>query len=314
MGHYDLARFWSARRDAERAFAQWTLGHRVLARFQPFSRTAYKSFVDATIANFDAARMTHGACAANRDETPVFVVGMPRSGTTLAEQILAAHPEVFGAGERASLEWAFYKLGGVVETPRAAARIAALGAPALEREAQLYLQELRALAPGAARIVDKMPNNFRILGLAMLMFPKAKIIWCLRDPRDIGLSIYSLRFYGHHPYAHDLDDLGWYIGQHRILLRHWQAVMPDSICTVQLADWVENFPLTLKRLTNFLSLDYNSACERFYLSDRPVRTASRTQVRQPVNARGIGRWRHFERQLAPLLESLEANGAYEVGM
>jgi hypothetical protein len=129
---------------------------------------------------------------------------MPRSGTTLAEQIIGAHPQTFGAGERPALGRAWHTLGGGAEAD-AVARIAALGQPALDQAAASYLAELHALAPDAARVVDKMPGNFNYLGLVALMLLGAKIIYCAHDPRDIGLSIFTFRFYGHHPYAQHLQ-------------------------------------------------------------------------------------------------------------
>ncbi|MGH7212543.1 MAG: sulfotransferase family protein, partial [Acetobacteraceae bacterium] len=156
--------------------------------------------------------------------------------------------------------------------------------------------------------VDKMPGNYLHLGLVGLLLPGAKIIHCVRDPRDIGLSIFTFRFYGEHPYAHDLTDLGWYIAQQHRLMRHWRAAVPLPMLTVRLADWVEDFAATLRRVLDFLGLPYDPACERFYEQDRRVRTVSRAQVRQPVNARGIGRWRAYEKQLAPLIAELRAGG------
>jgi tetratricopeptide (TPR) repeat protein len=308
MGHFDLARFWSQQREPDRAFPHWTQGHRLLSRFQPFSRQAHRGFVDATIACFDRARLAAGVRAQNRDPAPVFIVGMPRSGTTLAEQIIASHPQVFGAGERPALWEAFAALGGA-DTPAGAARIAALDQPALEAAAASYLAELHALAPGAARIVDKMPGNFGYLGFVSLLLPGARIIHCARDPRDIGLSIFTFRFFGHHPYAHDLGDLGWYIAEHERLMAHWSAALPNALLTVQLKDWVDDFAGTLRRVLAFLDLPYDPACERFYERESRVQTVSRMQVRQPVNARGLGRWRAYERHLRPLLAALAEGGA-----
>jgi Tfp pilus assembly protein PilF len=310
MGHYDLAKFWSGLAEPDRAFAHWTAGHRLLARFQPFSRAEHEAAFDATIAAHDAARLRHGPRAANTDPTPVFVVGMPRSGTTLVEQILAAHEDVHGAGERPALANAFMRLGGG-EDADAVHRIAALDAATLDAEAARYLQALHATARGARRIVDKMPGNYRYLGLAALMLPGARIISCERDPRDIGLSIFTFRFYGLHPYAHDLADLGWTIAQQRRLMAHWREALPNPILTVRLTDWVADFHGTLRRVLDFLDLPYDPACESFHLYDRRVRTVSRAQVREPVNARGIGRWRGYQPQLAPLIAALREHGALE---
>lgn len=303
MGHFDLARFWRQQRRLERTFHHYVEGHRLLRRFQPFSRDEHRAFVDASIAQLDRARLHEGPRAQNDDPTPVFIVGMPRSGTTLAEQIIGAHGQAFGAGERGALSQAFRALGGE-ETPEAVARIAALDQPALDRAAERYLAQMHALAPEATRIVDKMPGNFLYLGLAALMLPGARIIHCVRDPRDIGLSIFTFRFFGHHPYAHDLGDLGFYISEHDRLMAHWRAALPNPILTVALEDWVKDFDATLNRVLEFLDLPYDANCEKFYEQDSRVRTVSRNQVRQPINARGLGRWRNYEAELQPLIAEL----------
>jgi Sulfotransferase family len=200
-------------------------------------------------------------------------------------------------------------VGVMSVTPGAVARIAALEQPALDAAAERYLAELHALAPDAARIVDKLPANFNYLGLAALMLPGARIIYCARDPRDIGLSIFTFRFFGYHPYAHDLGDLGWYIAEHQRLMAHWRAALPNPLLTVQLKDWVDDFTGTLRRVLEFLDLPYDPACERFYERESRVLTVSRNQVREPVNARGLGRWRTFENHLRPLITALAEGGA-----
>ncbi len=311
MGHYDLAKFWSRLAQPDQAFPHWARGHQQLARFQPFSRTAYAEFVDATIATFTAERLAQGPRANNDDPTPVFIVGMPRSGTTLVEQILSAHAEVFGAGERHALGHAFDQLGGATETAAAVQRVAAQNNETLNTVSEQYLTELHLLDPAARRIVDKMPGNFRHLGLAALLLPGARVIACDRDPRDIGLSIFTYRFYGVHAYANDLADLGWYIGQQRRLMAHWRAVLPIPVMTVRLRDLVENFHPTLRAMLDFLGLPYDPDCERFHEIQRPVRTVSRAQVREPINARGLGRWREYEHHLGPLIASLRDSGSLD---
>jgi hypothetical protein len=191
--------------------------------------------------------------------------------------------------------------------------LAALDPATLTREAETFLADLHALAPEARRITDKMPANAVHLGFIATLLPKARIIFCLRDPRDIGLSIFQLRFFGHHPYAHDLADLGWYMAAHERLMAHWQAVLPLPILTVNLSDWVDDFSGTLARVLGFLDLPHDPACERFYEQRRRVRTASARQVRQPVNARGIGRWRDFAADLAPMIAEFEASGCAATG-
>jgi tetratricopeptide (TPR) repeat protein len=310
MARFDLAKFWSGQGATSRAFAQWVEGHKLLARFQPFSREAHLAFVDASIEAFSAARLRDGARAANRDLLPVFVVGMPRSGTTLVEQILAAHRDVHGAGERTALSQAFATLGGG-ESPASVGRIAALACESLDAAAARYLATLRELAPSAMRIVDKMPGNFLYLGLVGLMLPGARIIHCVRDPRDIGLSIFTFRFHGSHGYAHDLADLGWYIGQHLRLMAHWKAALPNPILTVRLSDWVSDFEGTLSRVLAHLDLPPDENCGRFYESESRVRTVSRAQVRQPVNARGLGRWKAYAAELTPLIAELEQCGSLD---
>lgn len=294
--------------DRGRAFAHWREGHRRLGRMQPFSRPAHAAFVAASIAHFDAGRLRAGARAEDRDPVPVFIVGLPRSGTTLTEQIIAAHPLVHGAGERLAVYDTTLALAGSALTAGSVARLAGLDAPALSRASAAFLCGLHALAPGARLITDKMSGNGQHLGFLATLLPGARIIRCTRDPRDVGLSIFRRRFFGYHPYAHDLADLGWYIGEHERLMAHWERVLPIPILSIALTDWIEDFSATLTRLLDFLDLPPAPECERFHLSDRRVRTASRAQVRRPVNAEGIGRWRKYQCDLEPLIAELEGAG------
>ena len=260
------------------------------------------------MACFTAARLRDGPRAANRDAAPVFIVGMPRSGTTLLEQILAAHGAIHGAGERAAITQTMSRIGVGIDTERSVRGLAALDGARLDKTADAYLSELHALAPGARYITDKMPGNARHLGYIATLLPGARVIHCQRDPRDVGLSIFQLRFFGYHPYAHDLADLGWYIGHHARLMAHWRTTLTLPLLEVALEDWVNDFSGTLRRVLTFLGLEDDPACHRYYELDRRVRTASSDQVRQPINARGLGRWRAYETELAPMIAELRAAG------
>ena len=308
IGHFELARFHHQRGRPAYAFEHWQNGHRLLARMQPFSREAHREFVDASIAAYDRARLRDGPHAANVDEAPVFIVGLPRSGTTLTEQILAAHWAVHGAGERPALCRTLQGLAGPADRAEAIHKAAALDPTTLTRAADGFLADLHSLAPAALRIADKMPGNALHLGFLATLLPRARVILCRRDPRDIGLSIFQLRFFGYHPYAHDLADLGFYIAEHERLMAHWRAVLPIPMLEIDLAHWVEDFTGTLARVLEFVGLPRDPACERFHESRRRVRTASAVQVREPINARGLGRFRAYEKQLAPLIAELEAAG------
>jgi hypothetical protein len=227
------------------------------------------------------------------------------------EQILASHPAIHGAGERSALGVLFHQAGGALEKAAAVQRVGALDGPALDTHAAAYLAALRALDPAASRIIDKMPSNFRHLGLAGLLLPGARVISCERDPRDIGLSIFTMHFGASHGYSHNLADLGWYIGQQMRLMAHWRAVLPNPILTVRHEALVADFPGVLRQMLAFLGVDYDAQCERFYETERHVQTASRSQVRQPINADGVGRWRMYERQLEPMIAALKEAGALD---
>jgi tetratricopeptide (TPR) repeat protein len=311
---FDLARFKDRKGQHEAAFAHLARGHQMLARSQPFSRDGYRDFVDTSIACFSASRMLQGPRSAEVDPGPLFIVGLPRSGTTLTEQIVASHPDVFGAGERPAIHRLLQSLAGPPDEADSVRRLAALDAAELTNIGVAYLAELRALAPNHRIITDKMPNNARHLGVIATMLPGARIIHCTRDPRDTGLSIYQHRFFGYHPYAHDLADIGWLIGEHHRLMAHWRASLPLPMIEVALTDWVYDFQGTLARVIAFLGLPYDAACERFFETPRTIRTASASQVRQPINARGIGRWRDYRRQLEPMLAELERVGLIADGM
>lgn len=245
---------------------------------------------------FDAGFFKSRGLAGSDDERPVFVVGMPRSGTTLTEQIIAAHPQAFGCGELPDIPLALTSLRG--RWPEAALT---LDSGFLRQQARRWLQSASRSAPGdARRLVDKNPLNYYNLGLVALLFPHARVVWCRRDPRDIALSIYSENFSLDSRFATDLGDIGHAIAMQVRLMRHWQSVLPLPILALEYESLVESPESEARRLIDFAGLPWNPACLDFHRSKRGVQTPSRWQVREPIHRRSSGRWRHYADDLAAL--------------
>lgn len=242
---------------------------------------------------------------------PIFVVGMPRSGTTLVEQILASHPRVHGAGELPDLP----RLVSLLEAETGAVAFPELAAPGsaeiapretLARLGTAYLDGLQARAPSAPHIVDKLPSNFLRIGLIRLALPGARIIHVERDPTDTCLSCFSKLFTGDLAFTYNLGELGRYYRAYRDLMAHWrQALPPGAMLEVRYEDVVSDLEGQARRLFAHCDIPWNDACLAFHQSRRVVRTASNTQVRRPLYASSVGRWHDFSELTRPLLDILE---------
>ncbi|WP_019502985.1 tetratricopeptide repeat-containing sulfotransferase family protein [Pseudanabaena sp. PCC 6802] len=243
--------------------------------------------------------------AANRSELPVFIVGMPRSGTTLVEQILDSLPQVFGAGELPDIHKIVNSLSFrlCIDTlyPQC---VEALTPDLVSTLAEEHLYRLRQFSETATRVVDKLPHNFLHLGLISLLFPKARIIHCKRHPLDTCLSCYFQDFMGTHPYKYNLENLGFYYKQYEQLMAHWHKVLDIPILDVQYEDMVANQEAMSRKIVEFLGLEWNDACLSFYQSDRFAKTASYDQVRKPIYTKSVARYKNYEKHLAPLKAAL----------
>jgi tetratricopeptide (TPR) repeat protein len=237
---------------------------------------------------------------------PVFIVGMPRCGSTLVEQVIASHPAVFGAGEIGDFEAAVAAVDGSPVTPRLPETVAALSGEQLRRIGADYRQRIAALAPDAQRITDKMLMNFRFVGAIHLALPQARIIHVRRDPADTCLSSFCRLFGGELSFTYDLAELGRYYRAYAELMAHWRAVLPEgAMLEVQYEDFVTDFPAQARRLIAYCGLEWDERCSAFHQTDRPVTTSSATQVRQPLFRDSMGAWRPYKELLQPLLEHLD---------
>ncbi len=241
------------------------------------------------------------------DATPIFIVGMMRSGTSLVEQILASHPMVHGAGELTDLKQIIYYFEGDLDTMAYPEGVARLDNEQVEARAREYLARLARRFPNAQRVTDKMPGNFRYIGMIRLMFPRARIIHCMRDPLDTCLSCYRLHFSGVHRYAYDLSELGHYYRIYAQLMQHWRRVLPGHIHDVHYEDLIADQENETRRLLQFCGLPWDPACMDFHRAKRPVITASQSQVRKPIYRSALQGWRNYEAFLGPLIEALGVN-------
>jgi len=305
--HFALAKAFDDSGEFERAFAHAGRAHALRLygdNPEPVADMARRT-IDVFSAEFFADRPGYG----RRSELPVLVVGLPRSGTTLVEQILSSHPRIFGAGELMDLVRLSNQLGSF-------ARISEpypMGARQLDeasalRLAATYLQSLKRLGGNAERVIDKLPFNFWRLGLVALMLPRARIINCRRHPLDIFISGYFMRF--RHPIRHVGDQglFAEYYSAYAQLMDHWRKVLPNPILDVDYEDLVTRQEEVSRSMVEFCGLPWDPACLEFYNNPRPVRTGSVTQVRRSIYAGSVGRWRSYAAQLQPLIAALISGG------
>lgn len=251
--------------------------------------------VDEIIRHVDPAFVRRQRPHTSASELPVFIVGMPRSGTSLAEQILASHPQVFGAGELTFWDAAF---AAFEKSPRDGAA----GETLISNAAEGYLDLLTGFSRAARRVIDKNPSNFLYAGFIHAVFPNARIIHMRRHPIDTCLSIYCQHFFNMGPYANDLNDLAHYYGEYVRITDHWRAVLPaTSLLEIPYEALIEDQEGWTRRMLDFIALPWDAKCLDFHRTDRVVVTASKWQVRQKIHAASVGRWRNYQRFLGPLL-------------
>jgi tetratricopeptide (TPR) repeat protein len=302
--HFALGKVLADHGDHQQSFHHVLEGNRLKRQQMPYDEAARMTRVGRIRAAFTADVLRQKQGFGHPSCVPVFIVGMPRSGTTLTEQILASHPAVFGAGELKDFCRLAASLRGAdgTEFPEC---VSVLSRDQLRHLGRDYLDVVQRHAPTAERIVDKMPYNFDNVGLIHLALPNARIIHTLRDPRDTALSCFSIMFAEGHEFTYDLAELGRYIKAYEALMEHWREVLPAGIMLeVRYEELVDDLEDQARRIVAHCGLEWNDACLAFHSTQRVVRTASVNQVRQPIYRSSVGRWRPYQAQLQALLDEL----------
>lgn len=292
---YALGKYCDDLGDYDRAFSHYLRANTLTKLYGPaHDRQQLTRDVDSLIRTYDQAWAREPREHAIRSLRPVFIVGMPRSGTSLAEQILASHPAVFGAGELPF--WTDAATAYEAATPRGMETDEL--ATAFGKD---YLRRLEELSTDAAKVVDKMPANFLHLGLIHDALPNARIIHLQRNARDTCLSIYFQHFKTGLAYANDLEDLTSYYLEYLRLMDHWRKILPPSILLdVSYEDLVASQENESRRMLEFIGLPWDAACLDFHRTERKVMTASKWQVRQKISSASVGRWRRYQKFIGPL--------------
>jgi tetratricopeptide (TPR) repeat protein len=297
--HFALGKAYLDIGDSARAFEHLDAGNRQKRATFSYEPAATDSWLQRIADTFTPELLGQLQGAGAQAELPVFIIGMPRSGTTLVEQILSSHPQVVGAGELSALRLTVEGSGAFPQAMKT------MTPDDMARLGQQYLARVTPLAQGRLRLVDKMPSNFFYAGLIPLMLPGARIIHCRRDPVDTCLSCYTKQFAGEQMFTYDQAELGAFYRAYQSLMAHWAQVLPaERYLEVDYEAVVDNLKGEARRLIRFLGLPWDKACLRPHDNRRVVRTASVNQVRQPIYTTSKGRWHRHASQLGPLLAAL----------
>jgi tetratricopeptide (TPR) repeat protein len=306
---YGLAKYHDRRGDFAAAASAGRIANEARRRVAgPANRAASSARIDGLIATYDREFFFQRRQFGVGTDQPVFIVGLPRSGTTLCEQILSSHPKLHGAGELPDLaNIATASVGEDLSPWQAAANLTEASSREL---AMRYLRALRNGAPkDRLRISDKSPLNFFQLAFAALLLPNARVIHCIRDARDNALSIWMENFNSDQAYATDFGDLAFFRSQYQRLMTHWRNTLPLRILEVHYEDTVKDLDTQARRLLSFLDVPWDERCLQFHRNDRAVQTPSRWQVRQPIYGGSVERWRNY----APYLDDLIAAFPHQNG-
>src|SRR5277367_3752048 len=299
--HFALGRAFEQRKTYAAAFDYYADGNRRRRKTVAFDIKVFEDKTRRVREHFDSEYFTRRAGAGFGDSAPIFIVGLPRSGSTLVEQILASHSQIEGTFELPNVLTIVRELDHA--NPQHDAYPESVGSVPFAQFAQLgrrYIEETSPLRSGRAHFIDKMPNNFSHVGLIHSMLPNARIIDVRRHPMDSCFSTYKQHFAEGQSFSYDLDDLGRYYRCYLNLMDHWDALLPGKVLHLRYEDLVRDPETNIRRLLAHCGLQFEPACLAFHETKRPVRTASAEQVRLPLYASGVGYWKHFEAQLEPL--------------
>jgi tetratricopeptide (TPR) repeat protein len=303
--HFTLGKIYDDLERYDEAFEQFDKGNELDNRAPPFDGEMHNQMLNRLIdifnPNFFARREGFGS----ESQRPIFIVGMPRSGTTLMEQVIASHSKVFGAGELEQVGQLVNaisaEISGSAGYPDNAADLDAMTACRL---GETYATYVKRLSDDSPHVTDKMPGNFMHLGFISLFLPKARIIHCQRQPMDSCLSCFFQHFTSPMPFSVSLQALGKYYQGYEKLMAHWNKVLPTPILNVNYEDMVADHEGTTRKILEFCDLEWEDACIKSHETTRTVKTASTWQVRQPLYSTSVERWKHFEAHLQPLKDAL----------
>lgn len=300
--YFAIGKYYDDTQQYDLAFSAYNQANTLARRlYNRFDRAGLSGTVDALIATYTADFLGRERECASQSQRPVLIVGMPRSGTSLTEQIIASHPDAFGAGEL--LFWRSKEVAN-----ESAVRSGSYDPAFIAGAANEYDQLLRQYSAQAIRVVDKMPGNFIRLGLINSIFPNARIIHMQRNPLDTCLSIYFQNFNCTHSYATDLEDIAFYYREYARLMGHWRSVLPaKQFLEVPYESLIEDTLFWSRKIIEFTGLDWDERCLDFHKTERKVGTSSNWQVRQKIYPTSKERWRNYEKYLGPLLDLPDAN-------
>ena len=305
--HFGLGKVYADLKQHDVSFTHLIEGNALKRQEIAYNEGAALRMLDRIRAVFTPEFMQSKQGGGNRSAGPVFILGMPRSGSTLIEQILASHPRIFAAGELNDFSRAVTLLAGQhgahVQFPE---QIRTLADEDLVQLGTRYLCGIRNIAPNAERVTDKMPSNFRFAGLIHLALPNARIIHTRRDPIDTCVSCFSTLFARGQPFTYELGELGRFYRAYERLMDHWRAVLPEGVMLeVRYEELVADFEAQARRLVKHCGLPWDDTCLTFYKTERPVTSASAPQVYQPLYNTSVGRGRHYGELLQPLIHALD---------